>query len=1409
MLTLGLWSSLEKELQALLKETKAKQSKFRQVVEECIQNVHRVEQLEEDLVLQSVVFVLITGLESKESKVVTSSLSSVEFLLSHGTFDDTYGDQLLNFLETQLASQIESKHKLKSLQVLILFCSYCVKQKYPDCDYLFRGLSILLKCLRDELLQPEWKAATEAGFRQIVSEAFEVVRSQDSNTSLNELTPSMTSAYLLFQDLCRMVSKSTVSNNRLAGHPPRRSLVYQILMDCIRSPAFIENIVFKQLLLEVFPQVLSVENLTEIGTDDLSSFLMLFVDYLQLYIKILPEQCVGTFHELFPRMFDLFQVSDDQSIFLVSYISSSSNILDAEVWRTSCLTIFKDLFSFFTRLVPKIPQNVFSSNDSRIDAQVEVVRILPNVIDTKYQRAFLILKIIQRTLESFSIAKNECRNTFNVWETIVRTILPMIQEILRYYSRHHQSSLLHFCYIETWRCIIESLKNMQMYAELNELLKYICGVLREDLLPLKDHWNTYPVLVRKHISSLLPLIMDVVKCFVFLKNSDENNSSLSDFFSLVFLLDFLSSQDNVEDSRKLSSDLNDFFGELLRNSSAQQTRLIVSQCFHEIYRECTTYTELSLKKKPRMDQIFLQRLLWLGECLERVDTSLKKFLLSTCAEFAGNLMTDNSVPDEIQITGVNIIVKVIHLMIADADIDAYFHCTDPFLLELFRSMIVLENIVVFDRVLQAITDILQSYSHILDSVHSWNTLLEMLYEIPMKEDFQLIIFRLITILSKDFISCMPYDTECLHLWSKILCRCIQSLKDLNLSLTCLGYIWNTIDSVSRHWRETEIDKSKLVYDTRQLELYYSHLASIMTEICVLTRDGRPEIRNSTLRMIIDVVKVAASKQFPGFWKQNQWDESRIIFLEGIVKLFYQFWVVQFVLRCLNNPRTELCKAGVDMMMSVFDCFCDQEAIVQDVINGQERSLEIMFWERFWKIIEQYIPRNDKYEIDEANVPSFLTLMNGLKNLLRNSRHSFVPFQAKILFDMVMYPTCSLNGLKNEELFISAIDFFREASFDNESDCWNVLFEELLNLCRHCLETRMDHFEYSTKVRLSLEAIENTFQKDSIPVKPRVLYIGAFVELLLPCIEQYSFEDLSKSALALDSLKALVVVVKSCVLKDFSFKDLDLQLFDRIVGMAENFISIKKKGSETTEGYYTAQPSSEYEIEWRKESYDIVLVDLLASRLLVYEELLTEISWKKTISLLRTGFNSAFYEDQSHLRFRHACRISLLKWIQNQSRNKMYPLSLPYTKCSVIQETKLNILNNTLRLIETLVEERLNGGSYPLSSAICLEIQDVFQCLLKYETLSILERDAFEELNFPRTLKQGNDTSVTTVALRKALISLRERLSTCCTLELSYISELAVCLLKDMDNYVFLPNVKGFNFTVNTLFILKIFILKGG
>ncbi|EME26155.1 uncharacterized protein Gasu_61950, partial [Galdieria sulphuraria] len=1229
MLTLGLWSSLEKELQALLKETKAKQSKFRQVVEECIQNVHRVEQLEEDLVLQSVVFVLITGLESKESKVVTSSLSSVEFLLSHGTFDDTYGDQLLNFLETQLASQIESKHKLKSLQVLILFCSYCVKQKYPDCDYLFRGLSILLKCLRDELLQPEWKAATEAGFRQIVSEAFEVVRSQDSNTSLNELTPSMTSAYLLFQDLCRMVSKSTVSNNRLAGHPPRRSLVYQILMDCIRSPAFIENIVFKQLLLEVFPQVLSVENLTEIGTDDLSSFLMLFVDYLQLYIKILPEQCVGTFHELFPSMFsfscpeekinvflggmfDLFQVSDDQSIFLVSYISSSSNILDAEVWRTSCLTIFKDLFSFFTRLVPKIPQNVFSSNDSRIDAQVEVVRILPNVIDTKYQRAFLILKIIQRTLESFSIAKNECRNTFNVWETIVRTILPMIQEILRYYSRHHQSSLLHFCYIETWRCIIESLKNMQMYAELNELLKYICGVLREDLLPLKvDHWNTYPVLVRKHISSLLPLIMDVVKCFVFLKNSDENNSSLSDFFSLVFLLDFLSSQDNVEgtyflfiavrilvyvlfslDSRKLSSDLNDFFGELLRNSSAQQTRLIVSQCFHEIYRECTTYTELSLKKKPRMDQIFLQRLLWLGECLERVDTSLKKFLLSTCAEFAGNLMTDNSVPDEVQITGVNIIVKVIHLMIADADIDAYFHCTDPFLLELFRSMIVLENIVVFDRVLQAITDILQSYSHILDSVHSWNTLLEMLYEIPMKEDFQLIIFRLITILSKDFISCMPYDTECLHLWSKILCRCIQSLKDLNLSLTCLGYIWNTIDSVSRHWRETEIDKSKLVYDTRQLELYYSHLASIMTEICVLTRDGRPEIRNSTLRMIIDVVKVAASKQFPGFWKQvcqtfliptcyflfednhneysesskldtnirihhsrntmeKQWDESRIIFLEGIVKLFYQFWgsfvldeediiefwsqVVQFVLRCLNNPRTELCKAGVDMMMSVFDCFCDQEAIVQDVINGQERSLEIMFWERFWKIIEQYIPRNDKYEIDEANVPSFLTLMNGLKNLLRNSRHSFVPFQAKILFDMVMYPTCSLNGLKNEELFISAIDFFREASFDNESDCWNVLFEELLNLCRHCLETRMDHFEYSTKVRLSLEAIENTFQKDSIPVKPRVLYIGAFVELLLPCIEQYSFEDLSKSALALDSLKALVVVVKSCVLKDFSFK----------------------------------------------------------------------------------------------------------------------------------------------------------------------------------------------------------------------------------------------------------------------------------
>ncbi|GJQ14241.1 hypothetical protein GpartN1_g6032.t1 [Galdieria partita] len=1457
MQSLSLWSSLEKELQALLKETKKKPLQFRQLVEECIQNVHRREQLEEGFVLQSVVLVLITGLESKETKIVTSSLSAVEFLLSHKIFDDTYGDQLLKFFERQLTSQVESKHKLKSLQVLILFCSYCVKQKYPDCDYLFRGLCILLKCLQDEFLQPEWKAATEAGFRQIVAEAFEVVQSQDSYSSFIELTPPMTSAYLLFQDLCRMVSNSTVSN-RLAGYTPRYSLIYQMLMDSIRSPAFFENQVFKQLLLEVFPPVLSIENLTKMATDDLSCFLMLFVDYLQLYIEVLPEQCTETFERLFPFMvsssvpeekiniilggiFDLFQVSDDHSIFLALYISNSSKLSDAQAGRETCLSIFKELFSFFAKLVSKIPHNVFSSNDPRIHAQMKAVKILPNVIDTKYQRAFLILRIIQNFVESISIAKNECELTSNVLEVVVEAILPMIQEILLFYSRYYQSSLLHFCYVETWRCTIDSLRSMQLYGKLSELLKSICGALREDLLPLKDHWSMYVALVRIHILSLLPFIMDVVKHFVYSKNTDEIKACLTEFFSLVFLLDFLSSHENVEDSSKLSSDLNDFFGELLQNSSLQQIHLIISICFHETYQLCSTSVESLPKKKSRMVEIFLQRLLWFGENLTRMDTSMKKFLLWTCSEFAGNLMRDSSVSEEVQITGVSMIVKVIHLMIADVD-DANFYCSDPFLLELFRPILVSDNLVVFDRVLQAITDILQSYSHIFTCVNSWNILLDMLYKVPMKEDFQLVIFRLITILARDFISYLPYETECLQLWTKFLCRCIQCLKDLNLSLTCLGYIWNTIDTVSRHWGETQIVRDDVVHETQQLELYYSQLASVMTEISVLTRDRRPEIRNSTLRMTIDVVKVAASKQFPGFWKQvcpkflipiceflfedahdeysessslstnirihhsrntveKQWDESRVIYLEGIVKLIYQFWdsfvldeeetiefwsqVVQFVLRCLSNSRTELCKAGVDMMISVFDCFYEQEAIDQVVISEAQRSQETLFWERLWKILEQYFLPDKKYDLDESNVSSFLTLINGLKNLLRNSRHSFLPFQAKTLFDMVLYLTCFENTWKNQELFISAIEFFREANFDNESESWNVVFEELLELCRQCLSTGSDSCEYSARMRLSLEAIESAFQKDSVPVKALLLYLGAFVELLLPCIEQYSFRDPSKSALALDSLKALVVVVKSCVLKGVNPEDLDLQLFDRIIELAENFI--EKKDCERNESIYNTQTLSEYEIQWRKESYDIILVDLLASRFLFYEELLTETSWRKTIGLLRKGFNMSF-EGRRHLRFRHACRVSLLKWIQRQSRNKHDVLSLQSTKWFVVQETKMTILSSTLGLTEILLEEKLKGGSYPLFSALYLEIQDVFQCLLKYETFSFLARDAFDEVKLSRTRKLGNDMNTVTPALRTALISLREKLSVCSTLELSDISELAISLLKDMDNCVFLADM---------------------
>lgn len=100
-----------------------------------------------------------------------------------------------------------------------------MKQKYPDCDYLFRGLSILIQCLDSDVLQQEWKAAAEAGFRQIIAEAFDVVVSEETDSL--ELTPSMTSAYLLFQDLCHTVTKSNVSN-RFSGHDLRRSLVYQV-----------------------------------------------------------------------------------------------------------------------------------------------------------------------------------------------------------------------------------------------------------------------------------------------------------------------------------------------------------------------------------------------------------------------------------------------------------------------------------------------------------------------------------------------------------------------------------------------------------------------------------------------------------------------------------------------------------------------------------------------------------------------------------------------------------------------------------------------------------------------------------------------------------------------------------------------------------------------------------------------------------------------------------------------------------------------------------------------------------------------------------------------------------------------------------------------------------------------------
>lgn len=46
---------------------------------------------------------LLKGMESKESRIVATSLSIVEFLLSHRMFDESYGDQLLNFFEKQVS----------------------------------------------------------------------------------------------------------------------------------------------------------------------------------------------------------------------------------------------------------------------------------------------------------------------------------------------------------------------------------------------------------------------------------------------------------------------------------------------------------------------------------------------------------------------------------------------------------------------------------------------------------------------------------------------------------------------------------------------------------------------------------------------------------------------------------------------------------------------------------------------------------------------------------------------------------------------------------------------------------------------------------------------------------------------------------------------------------------------------------------------------------------------------------------------------------------------------------------------------------------------------------------------------------------------------------------------------------
>jgi len=498
--------------------------------------------------------------------------------------------------------------------------------------------------------------------------------------------------------------------------------------------------------------------------------------------------------------------------------------------------------------------------------------------------------------------------------------------------------------------------------------------------------------VRRLVSSLMPLLTDLINYFVSFDMLDEDNNGLNDSFALLFLLDYLSSQDNnfqgmilayvllpilqcLVESRQLVSDLNHFFKELLEISAPQQIQSLCSRCFLKVYPICSAYFESLPKEKPRMDRTFLARLLWIHENWSPTDTSLQEFLLLLTSEFVGRLMTNATVSEQVQMTGANITAQVIHRTMLNLDTDFHY----PIVLKLFHPMIVVQNIVVFDRVLQAMTEILQSYPDIVYSQDSWDTLLDMLYKVPMKEDYQLVVFRLVTVLSRDFISYLPCNKECLQRWTKFLCRYFESLKDLNLLLTCLGYIWNTIDTVSRKWSEaTSVETQQL--SIQDAQMHYEEIASILTEISVLTRDRRPEIRNSALKMIVDALKVAASMQFPGFWKrvcetfliptceflfeeardedeesslvetdvrihhsrntvEKQWDESRIIFLEGLVKLCYQFWssfiqyedetielwsrVVQFVLQCVNHRRTELCKAGVNMMISIFDCFCDQ------------------------------------------------------------------------------------------------------------------------------------------------------------------------------------------------------------------------------------------------------------------------------------------------------------------------------------------------------------------------------------------------------------------------------------------------------------------------------------------------------